>query len=97
MVLAAAALERAMKIQEVIVRALSGTITWLQADPGSVRRWRAHYEAGGYDRRGRPLPVARPNNARAVAPGSTIGPPARGDYPPAGAPQSPPPAHWPRD
>jgi hypothetical protein len=31
MVLPAAAVERAMKIQEVIMRALSGTITWLQA------------------------------------------------------------------
>ncbi len=31
MVFAAAAVERAMKIQEVIMRALSGTITWLQA------------------------------------------------------------------
>jgi len=28
---AAAAVERAMKIQQVIVRALSGAITWLQA------------------------------------------------------------------
>lgn len=56
-----AAVERAMKIQEVLMRALSGTITWLQAadilglEPRSVRRWRARYEAGGavalYDRR----------------------------------------------
>ncbi len=61
MVLAAAALERAMKIQEVSMRALSGAITWLQAvdilglDRRSVRRWRARYQAGGrvalYDRR----------------------------------------------
>lgn len=64
MVLAAAAVERAMKFQEVILRALSGAISWLQAadilgvDPRSVRRWRARYEAGGhlalYDRRCRP-------------------------------------------
>ena len=53
MVFAAAAVERAMKIQEVIMRALSGAITWLQAadildlDPRSVRRWRARYDAGG--------------------------------------------------
>ena len=53
MLYAAAAVERAMKIQQVIVRALSGAITWLQAadilgvDPRSVRRWRARYEAGG--------------------------------------------------
>src|SRR5262245_20498910 len=61
MLYAVAAGERAMKIQEVIVRALSGAITWLQAadilglEPRSVRRWRARYEAGGhlalYDRR----------------------------------------------
>ena len=66
MVLAAVALERAMKIQEVIMLALSGTITWLHAaeilglDPRSVRRWRARYEAGGavalYDRRFVPAP-----------------------------------------
>src|ERR687887_910398 len=53
MMFVAAAVERAMKIQEVILRALSGAITWLQAadilglDPRSVRRWRARYEAGG--------------------------------------------------
>lgn len=73
MVLAAAALERAMKIQEVIMRALSGTITWLQAadilglDPRSVRRWRARYDAGGrvalYDRR-----CLRPSRRKAPAP-----------------------------
>ena len=51
MVLAAAAVERAMKRQEVIMRALSGTLTWLQAadmlgvEPRSVRRWRARFEA----------------------------------------------------
>src|SRR4029453_10841698 len=53
MLYAAAAVERPMKIQQVIVRALSGGITWLQAadilgvDPRSVWRWRARYEAGG--------------------------------------------------
>src|SRR3989454_12737838 len=65
MVFAAAAVERAMKVQEVIMRALSGALSWLQAadilgiDPGSLRRWRARYEAHGvvglYDgRRGQP-------------------------------------------
>src|SRR5216683_5558611 len=60
-----AAVERAMKRQEVICRALAGTLTWLQAadilgiDPRSLRRWRARYEAHGvlglYDgRRGQP-------------------------------------------
>jgi transposase len=61
MLYAAAAVERAMKVQQVILRALSGAITWLQAadilglHPRSVRRWRARFEAGGpvalYDRR----------------------------------------------
>jgi len=56
-----AAVERAMKVQQVILRALSGAITWVQAadilglHPRSVRRWRARFEAGGpvalYDRR----------------------------------------------
>lgn len=72
MVLATAALERAMKIQEVIMRALSGAITWLQAadilglHPRSVRRWRARYQAGGrvvlYDRR-----CLRPSRRKAPA------------------------------
>jgi transposase len=58
---AAAAVERAMKVQQVIMQALSGAITWLHAadilglEPRSVRRWRARFEAGGpvalYDRR----------------------------------------------
>jgi transposase len=73
MLYAAAAVERAMKIQQVIVRALSGAITWLQAadilglDPRSMRRWRARYEAGGpvalYDRR-----RVRPSRRQAPAP-----------------------------
>ncbi len=68
--LAADAVERAMKRQEVIMRALSGTLTWLQAadilglEPRSVRRWRARFEAGGavalYDRRQLPSPRKAP-------------------------------------
>jgi transposase len=64
MVFAAAAVERAMKMQEVVLRALSGALTWLQAadilglDPRTVRRWRARFEANGalglYDRRRQP-------------------------------------------
>lgn len=61
------AMERAMRIQEVILRAVSGQVTWIQAadilgmDPRSLRRWRARYEREGYsgllDRRtGRPSP-----------------------------------------
>ena len=61
MLYAAAAGERAMKVQQVLMQALSGAINWVQAaeilglHPRSVRRWRARFEAGGpvalYDRR----------------------------------------------
>ena len=53
MLYAAAAVERAMKVQEVICRVLAGTLTWLQgADilgihTRSLRRWRARYERDG--------------------------------------------------
>lgn len=63
--------ERAMKVQEVIMRAMSGKISWLQAaeilgiSPRSMRRWRMQYETRGYDglldrRRGTPSPRAAP-------------------------------------
>ena len=49
------AVERALKIQEVILRAVSGEILWCQAaeiigisDRG-MRRWRQRYEEYGYD------------------------------------------------
>ena len=61
MLYTAVAVERAMKVQQVIMQALSGAISWLHAaeilglEPRSVRRWRARFEAGGpvalYDRR----------------------------------------------
>jgi len=64
------AVERMMKLQEVICRALAGSLTWLQAadilglDPRSVRRWRARYQAGDrlalYDRRHGPSPRKAP-------------------------------------
>jgi len=64
MLYAAAVVERAMKMQEVILRALSGALTWLQAadildlDPRTLRRWRARFDANGalglYDRRRQP-------------------------------------------
>src|SRR6266542_6185712 len=64
------AVERMMKLQEVICRALAGSLTWLQAadilgmEPRSLRRWRARYEAGGklalYDRRHGPSPRKAP-------------------------------------
>lgn len=61
------AVERAMKVQEVILRALAKRISWWQAaeilgiSDRSMRRWRRRYEAWGYDglwdrRRGRPSP-----------------------------------------
>jgi transposase len=65
------ALERAMTIREVVLRAMSGEISWIQAAeiigcaPRSVRRWRARFERDGYDglldrRRGRPSPRRAP-------------------------------------
>ena len=50
-----AAVERAMKVHEVILRALSGQLTWLQAadilgrSPRSIRRLRLMYERYGGD------------------------------------------------
>ena len=60
-----AAVERAMKVQEVILRAMAKKISWWQAaeiigiSDRSMRRWRERYEQHGYDglmdrRRGRP-------------------------------------------
>ena len=50
-----AAVERAMKVQEVILRAMAKKITWWQAaeiigiSDRSMRRWRERYEQNGYD------------------------------------------------
>jgi len=55
MTYAVIAVERAMKIQDVILRAMSGALTWLQAadilgmHPRSLRRWRARQQRVGYD------------------------------------------------
>jgi transposase len=60
-----------MKIQEVILRAMSGDYSWVQAgeiiglSPRSMRRWRRRYELRGYDglldrRRGTPSPRKAP-------------------------------------
>jgi transposase len=60
-----AAVERAMKVQEVILRAMARKITWWQAaeiigiGDRQMRRWRERYEQHGYDglmdrRRGKP-------------------------------------------
>ncbi len=65
------AVERAMRLQEVIMRVYSGELSWVQAadilriDPRSLRRWRRRYEAIGYDglldrRTGRPSPRRAP-------------------------------------
>ena len=49
------ALERAMKVQEVILRAISGQINWIQAAEilgiscRQMRRWKVRYELYGYD------------------------------------------------
>ena len=49
------AVERVMKLVEVITRALSGQISWIQAaeiagiTPRSLRRWKARWERDGYD------------------------------------------------
>ena len=62
-----AAMERTMKIQEVILRAMAKRITWWQAaeilgiSDRQMRRWRRRYEVHGYDglydrRRGKPSP-----------------------------------------
>ena len=47
--------ERAMQLQEVMLKAISGELHWFQAaeilgiDPRSLRRWRERYERYGYD------------------------------------------------
>ena len=62
-----AAMERAMKVQEVILRTLAKKITWWQAaeiigiSDRHMRRWRERYQEFGYDglfdrRRGKPSP-----------------------------------------
>jgi transposase len=66
-----AAVERAMKIQEVIMRAMAKKMTWTQAGEiiglceRQMRRWRERYEAYGYDglfdrRLGKPSPKRVP-------------------------------------
>ncbi|MGH7486310.1 MAG: ISNCY family transposase [bacterium] len=67
--------ERAMKVQEVLLRAMSGELSWIQAaelmgiSPRSMRRWRRRMERGGadglLDRRCRPSPRRVP--ARVVS------------------------------
>jgi transposase len=65
------AMERAMKVQEVILQAMAKKITWWQAaeiigiSDRHMRRWRERYEEFGYDglfdrRRGKPSPKRVP-------------------------------------
>ena len=64
------AVERAMKVQEVLVRAIGGQVSWIQAGeilglcPRQVRRLRERFEADGYkglfDRRREPSPKRVP-------------------------------------
>ena len=76
MLYAAVAVERAMKVQEVICRVLAGTLTWLQgADilgihTRSLRRWRARYERDGVLGllRWAPRPALAPQSARRGGP-----------------------------
>src|SRR6266852_8519917 len=66
-----AAMERAMKVEEVILRAMAKKITWWQAaeilgiSDRHMRRWRERYEEFGFRglfdrRRGRPSPKRVP-------------------------------------
>jgi len=66
-----ATVEKAMKIQEVILKAIDKQISWLQAaeiirvSPRQLRRWRAGWEKFGYDglfdrRLGKPSPKRVP-------------------------------------
>ena len=66
-----AAVERAMKVQEVIMRAMAKKITWTQAGEiiglcdRQMRRWKQRYEEYGYDglfdrRTGKPSPKRVP-------------------------------------
>jgi transposase len=53
--LPAAETERAMKVQEVILKAMAGSLKWWEAaeiigiSDRSLRRWRERYEKFGYD------------------------------------------------
>jgi transposase len=65
-----AAMERTMKVQEVILRAMAKQITWCKQriigiSDRHMRRWRERYEEFGYDglfvrRRGKPSPKRAP-------------------------------------
>ena len=69
--IAAPEMERMMKVQEVILRAMAGKLKWWEAaevlgiSDRSLRRWRERYQEHGYDglydrRKGRPSPKRLP-------------------------------------
>ena len=69
--IAAPEMERMMKVQEVILRAMAGKLKWWEAaevlgiSDRSLRRWRERYQEHGYDglydrRKGRPSPQRLP-------------------------------------
>ncbi len=79
-----AAMERAMKVQEVILRAMAKKITWWQAaeiigiSDRTMRRWRERYEEFGYDglfdqRRGKPSPETGADGDRGEGAGAVSG------------------------
>src|SRR5262249_1064923 len=95
----AAAVERAMTYQQVIMRALAGTWTWLKAadvlgvHPPSLRRWRApshqHALLALFD--SRPSPPAVPPRGVPARPAAPPPPPRgfhRAPFPPPGPPRS---------
>ena len=68
---APAVAERTMKVQEVLMQAISGQRTWLEVEdirgwqPRTLRRWRERYRLRGYDglwdrRRQQPSPRCAP-------------------------------------
>ena len=80
-----AAMERAMKVQEVILRAMAKKITLVAGGgdsgasaTGSMRRWRERYEKYGYDglfdrRRGKPSREAGAGGAGGASAGAVPG------------------------
>src|SRR5437879_9677793 len=75
--------ERAMKAHDVMLRAMAGELSWLQAadlmgvSPRSMRRWRERMERGGadglLDRRCRPSPRRGAGAGSVVAPSAVQG------------------------
>src|SRR5260370_9916386 len=100
MTYSAKAVEWAMRVQEVFLRAMSGRQPWLQVaevlglSPRMVRRWRWRYEqygcAGLFDRRRRVPSARRGPPAPPPRPPPPLPGPDRGLHPPAFSPRTPP-------